>query len=398
MQNIAVLGAAYGDEGKGRIVHDFSKDYDWVVRFNGGANAGHTIYRDGKKYVHNLMPSFDWRSSKPKAYLGSGMVIDLQQLYKEVIGLHDINPSYSARVYVDTDAFVVLPRHKEEDKQVNAHIGSTNRGIGPAYKDKIGRSGTRIVDVLMDVTHPEHSVITTLQQMGVIFTNLFKMRSQFKESSIIFEGAQGILLDINHGIYPYVSCSEATVAGIYSSGFNFIKLDKIYGVAKCYTTKVGEGPFPTEVHGTLAEDLRERGQEYGATTGRPRRIGWLDLPALKYACLKGGITDLIITKFDILNGRKEIPVCTEYQLEPTCPNDFMTAAPKFENAEGWDDANNLISLIPFIQLIEKATGFPVSIVTCGVEPTDVFRTQVFTGLNGKNGLKSLLEHLTHSMI
>jgi adenylosuccinate synthase len=398
MENIAVLGAVYGDEGKGRIVHDFSKDYDWVVRFNGGANAGHTIYRDGKKYVHNLMPSFDWRSSKPKAYLASGMVIDLQQLYKEVAGLHDIDPSYSARVYVDTDAFVVLPKHKEEDKQANAHIGSTNRGIGPAYKDKIGRSGTRIIDVLMDVTHPEHSVIITLQKMGVTFTNLFKMRSQFKESSIIFEGAQGILLDINHGIYPYVSCSEATVAGIYSSGFNFVKIDKVYGVAKCYTTKVGEGPFPTEVHGNLAEDLRERGQEYGATTGRPRRIGWLDLPALKYACLKGGITDLIITKFDILSGRKEIPVCTEYQVEPTCPNDFMTAVPKFENAEGWDDASNLVSLIPFIQLVEKVTGFPVSIVTCGVGPTDVFRTKAFTGINGKDGLKSLLEHLKASMI
>ena len=398
MQNIAVLGAVYGDEGKGRIVHDFSKDYDWVVRFNGGANAGHTIYRDGKKYVHNLMPSFDWRSSKPKAYLASGMVIDLQQLYKEVTSLYDIDPSYSARVYVDTDAFVVLPRHKEEDKQANAHIGSTNRGIGPAYKDKIGRSGTRIIDVLADVTHPEHSIIIALQKIGVTFTNLFKMRNQFKESSIIFEGAQGILLDINHGIYPYVSCSEATVAGIYSSGFNFVKIDKVYGVAKCYTTKVGEGPFPTEVHGNLAEDLRERGQEYGATTGRPRRIGWLDLPALKYACLKGGITDLIITKFDILNGRKEIPVCTEYQTEPTCPNDFMSAVPKFENAEGWDDASNLISLIPFIQLVEKITGFPVSIVTCGVESTDVFITRTFTGINGKDGLKCLLEHLKVSMI
>ena len=147
MSNIAILGAVYGDEGKGRVVHEFSKNYDWIVRFNGGANAGHTIYRDGVKYVHNLMPSFDWRATKPKAFLGAGMVIDLEQLYKEVSLLYVENSKLSSRVYIDPDAFVVLPEHKDEDKKINGHIGSTNRGIGPAYVSKISRNGIRIRDI-----------------------------------------------------------------------------------------------------------------------------------------------------------------------------------------------------------------------------------------------------------
>jgi adenylosuccinate synthase len=291
MNNIAILGAVFGDEGKGHITHHFSKDYDWVVRFNGGANAGHTIYRDGVKYVHNLMPSFDWRSLKPKAYLGSGMVIDLEQLHKEVLALYELDKSLPGRVYVDLDAFMVLPEHKEEDKKSNGHIGSTNRGIGPAYKSKIARQGSRIRDYVKPGVM--FGFIGAMQDMGVHFVNLLEMEPKMKNSSILYEGAQGILLDINHGIYPYVSCSEATVAGVYSAGFHFAPPTKVYGVAKCYTTKVGEGPFPTEIFGEEAENLRKLGNEYGSTTGRPRRIGWLDLPALNYACKKGGITDLM---------------------------------------------------------------------------------------------------------
>lgn len=371
--NIAVLGAAFGDEGKGRIVHDFSVDYDWVIRFNGGANAGHTIYRDEKKYVHNLMPSFDWRSPRPKAYLGSGMVIDLEQLHKEVMALVAIDKRFAERVYVDTDAFVVLAEHKEEDRSTNSHIGSTNRGIGPAYKAKIGRAGTRIIDIISSGNLDDHNYryFSEIKSAGVTFTNVIKMRKEFKNSSIIFEGAQGILLDINHGIYPYVSCSESTIAGIYSSGFNFVTIDKVYGVAKCYSTKVGEGPFPTEITGDLASQLRERGQEYGATTGRPRRVGWLDLPALKYACLKGGITHLIITKFDILNGMSEIPVCTEYAVEPTCPNHFYNTMPKFLNIKGWNDSKTISQILPFINTIEKFTERPVTFVTSGVSSKDM---------------------------
>jgi adenylosuccinate synthase len=370
MTNIAVLGLAYGDEGKGRIVHDFSPNYDWIIRFNGGANAGHTIYRDGVKYVHNLMPSFDWRSPRPKAFLASGMVIDLEQLHKEVKGLYDINPLYSERVYVDTDAFVVLPEHKQEDKANNGHIGSTNRGIGPAYKSKIGRCGTKIRDIILEKNTDIFTYIQEMEKMGVHFVTHLELDIDFNQSSLLFEGAQGVMLDINHGTYPYVSCSESTLAGVYACGF-YYPIDKVYGVAKCYSTKVGEGPFPSEIFGTEAENLRQKGNEYGATTGRPRRIGWLDLPALTYACKKGGITDIIITKFDILNGLSEVPICVEYEKTPTSSYDFKNPQLKYIKISGWQDATNISELKPFISTIESKTNKPVSFISVGVNPKDL---------------------------
>lgn len=371
--NIAILGAAWGDEGKGHIVHSLSARYNWVVRFNGGANAGHTIYRNGVKYVHNLMPSFDWRSDIPKAFLGSGMVIDLEQLHKEVSSLWNVNSSFPARVYVDPDAFVVMPEHKELDKQLNSHIGSTNRGIGPAYTSKISRNGLRIRDRMYDAddNHDKH-FIKEMQKMGVHFKGLMELRREMENTSILFEGAQGIMLDINHGIYPYVSSSESTVAGIYSCGFHFARPDKVYGVAKCYTTKVGEGPFPTELLGDEAQDLRVRGNEYGATTGRPRRIGWVDLPALDYACQKGGITNLILTKFDILNGMERVPMCVAYDKPPMSSHDFYEAKPQYIKLPGWQDAaKDSSQLAPFISTAERLTGCPVSYISCGTDAKDV---------------------------
>ncbi|CAN5950674.1 unnamed protein product, partial [Sphagnum jensenii] len=294
MTNIAVLGAVYGDEGKGSIVHHFSPDYDWVIRYSGGANAGHTIYRDGKKYVHNLLPSVDFRHDKTKAFLGQGMVIDLEKLGEEIFEANKDFKDVGARIYVDPDAFLVLPEHKDEDKKTNGHIGSTNRGIGPAYTSKIGRRGSRVRDFIQK----KSNLIRNLSNLGVQFKSVLELKENFLNSSILYEGAQGILLDLNHGSYPYVSCGDCTVAGIYSSGFGFVPPEKVYGVGKAYVTKVGEGPFPTEIFGKEAEELRKIGGEYGATTGRPRRVGWLDLPALRYSIIKGGITHLIITKLD----------------------------------------------------------------------------------------------------
>lgn len=371
MKNIAVLGAAWGDEGKGAITHHLSKDYDWIIRFNGGANAGHTIYRNGVKYVHNLMPSFDWRSRRPKAFLGSGMVIDLEQLHKEVKGLWNANSSFPSRVYVDPDAFVVLPEHKEEDKKLNGHIGSTNRGIGPAYKSKIGREGLRVRYFMSGTSNQNSLFIQDMMKMGVHFKSMMELRRQMELESILFEGAQGIMLDINHGIYPYVSCSEATVAGVYSCGFHFAKLDRVYGVGKCYTTKVGAGPFPTELFGEEAELLRERGNEYGATTGRPRRVGWIDLPAMDYACQKGGITHLILTKFDILNGMERVPMCVAYQKPPMCSDDFLEAKPQLITVPGWSDAGKMEQILAFVQQVEKSTNCPVEYISCGIKPEDI---------------------------
>lgn len=383
MSNIAVLGAMWGDEGKGHITHWLSPRYDWVVRFNGGANAGHTIYRDGKKFVHNLLPSVDFRVPTIKAYLGAGMVIDLKKLVDEVYTLEDTYPGAAKNIYVDREAFLVLDTHIEEDKQTNAHIGSTNRGIGPAYRDKVSRKGVRIDDLWTNRYFDPYydDFMYQLCGRGVNFVHSMEMEPEMQKSNILFEGAQGILLDINHGIYPYVSCSDATIGGIHSSGFGWAQLERVYGVAKCYTTKVGEGPFPTELQGKEADDLRERGHEFGATTGRPRRVGWLDLPALRYACKKGNITNLIITKFDILNGMEQVPVCVEYAEQeelpahmrnkmPLCPSDFFNRTPVYKNIEGWN-ACDPDQLNAFVSAVEHGSGVEVSYLSCGTDASDI---------------------------
>ena len=370
MSNIAVLGSLWGDEGKGHITHYLSTKYSWVVRFNGGANAGHTIYRDGKKFVHNLLPSVDFRNPNIKAFLGAGMVIDPEQLLKEVLEAEKEYPGVASRIYVDPDAFVVLPEHKEIDKKTNAHIGSTHRGIGPAYLDKIGRRGIRIQDYLKGKNMHGSLHVDSLFHIGVNFKHSMELEQEFGTSDILFEGAQGVLLDINHGIYPYVSCSDCTVGGIQASGFN-VPIEKVYGVAKAYTTKVGEGPFPTELHGKEADDLRARGGEYGATTGRPRRVGWLDLPALRYACKKGGITNLIVTKFDILAGMEQVPVCVKYEKTPVCSQDFFDAKPIFKNVEGWNECEDIPQLTPMLSTIEDGSGVEVTYISCGTDSKDI---------------------------
>lgn len=368
----AVLGAMWGDEGKGHITHWLSPKYDWVVRFNGGANAGHTIYRDGKKFVHNLLPSVDFRNKNTCAFLGAGMVIDPAQLLKEVLEAEKEYPGVASRIYVDPDAFVVMPEHKEIDKKTNAHIGSTHRGIGPAYADKIGRRGTRIRDIMDGKGIEGEMQIDSLLHMGVWFKHVLELEDELNNDfNVLFEGAQGILLDINHGIYPYVSCSDCTIGGIHASGFYNYKLDRVYGVAKTYTTKVGEGPFPTELLGQAADDLRERGHEYGATTGRPRRVGWLDLPALRYACKKGGITNLIVTKFDILDGMEQVPVCVSYEKTPVCPADFYEAKPTYKNIEGWNNCYDSAQLQPFISTVEHHSGVEVSYISRGTDSKDI---------------------------
>lgn len=381
MKNVAVLGSLWGDEGKGNITHYLSsKGFNWVIRFGGGANAGHTIYRDGKKWIHNLLPSFDWRIHNIKCFLASGMVIDLEQLYNEIVAVEkfncdEFNPlslgwepgDFAKRIYIDPDAFAVLPQHKEEDQKNNGHIGSTNRGIGPAYKSKVDRCGIRVGDLLKN----QDPWAIKLKDLGVQFKYFLELRDYFERQSLLFEGAQGVMLDLNHGCYPYVSCGDSTIAGIYACGFNFVKLDKVYGITKCYTTKVGEGPFPTELSDTDAEELRKLGNEYGATTGRPRRIGWLDLPAMNYACKFGGITNLIITKLDILKSLEEIPVCVAYKKAPVCPADFFNAKPQIITIPGWKNPRDPQAIKPFIDCIKNFTGCDVDYISCGIKESDI---------------------------
>ena len=371
--NIAVIGGVFGDESKGLVTHRLSPKFDWVARYNGGCQAGHTIYRNGKKYVHNLLPSIDFRISHTKGFIGSGVVIDLEHFAKEIIKAEEDFPNVGKRIYIDPDAFLVLPKHKEEDKLKNGHLGTTNRGIGPAHVDKISRTGFRVKDVILGKETSQKPFYDQLVALGVHFKHILELEDEFKKSNVLMEGAQSVMLDINHGTYPYVSCGDACLSGIYANGFSFIKFDKVYGVAKAYSTRVGLGEFVTEVHGEEAEQLRTLGLEFGATTGRARRIGHLDLPALKYACKKGGIDTLIVAKFDILDGSPTVKVCTEYEKTPVCPADFFDAKPIYEDVQGWNDSHDVSQLKPIIDLIEEKTGYPVEYISCGVEDKDFIK-------------------------
>lgn len=369
MNNIAIIGASWGDEAKARCAHYFSPNYRYIVRFSGSNNAGHTIYVDGVKIVFNQVPCIDFRDKITMGFLGAGMVINMHALADELVNLEKYFPNAASRITVDPDAFVVLEKHIEEDKLKNAHIGSTGKGIGPAYADKISRSGTKVRDFLND----NSEITQRLQKMGVKFKYVLEMYDEFLSSEVLFEGAQGVLLDINAGIYPYVSCGDSTLGGIYSSGFGFIAPKKVYGIAKVYTTKVGNGPFPTEYFGEEAEALRKLGNEYGSVTGRPRRVGALDLPSLRYAKKKGGITHLILTKFDILNNNEYIKVCNRYEKEPVSGHDFFTAKPEYVNIEGWNDPKDFSQVENFIDFVEKETLLKVEYMSCGVTPDDFIK-------------------------
>ena len=208
--------------------------------------------------------------------------------------------------------------------------------------------------------------------MGVQFKYSFELYDDFAKSKLLFEGAQSIMLDCNFGTYPYVTSGGCGINGIINSGFSQFLPSKIYGITKCYCTRVGEGPFPTEIFGEEAENLRKLGNEYGSTTGRPRRIGWLDLPALNYACKKGGITNLIVTKFDILNGMKTVSVCHKYDKTPVCGADFFAARPEYIKMDGWKDAKDISQLKNFLLFIEDHVELPISYVSCGTGDKDIY--------------------------
>lgn len=368
MKQIAILGLAYGDEGKGRIVHDFSLDYDWVIRYSGSSNAGHTIYRDDKKYVHNLLPSADHRNQNIKSFLGAGMVINPDELLNEVKRAEENFPGIAKTIYIDPDAFIVSEEHIKIDKEKNKNIGTTGKGIGPAYVEKMSRAGVKLRKLIED----NNPTIEELKKLGVNFTYVYELYNHFKQSNLIFEGAQSILLDLNLGTYPYVTCGEAGISGIYSSGFGFAKLDKVYGVSKAYSTRVGSGPFPTEIFGREADELRQKGKEYGATTGRPRRIGWADFVLLKYAAEKAGVNSLIITKFDILNGIDYIPVATSYMQPLTSSQDLFNAEPVYQFIPKWQSVGDFGSS-KFVELCEETTGIKVEYVSWGVKKEELIQ-------------------------
>ena len=367
---IAILDCLAGDNGKGRASHWFGSrnQFDWCIRPNSGSNAGHQIYRDGRKYSHHLLPCANY-NTPIKSYLGAGMMIDLEELLAEINLFRKDYPDMAKSIYVDADAFIVSKEHIQQDREKNGHLMTTGKGIGPATVDKYNRTGTRIYNLIND----NADIIKALSSLGVTFTYALALRNNFEKSSLLFEGAQGILLDLQSGIYNYVTTTDTTVSGIYASGFHFVKLDRVYGVIKAgYMTKSGAGPLPTEMPKEEALMWRTKGAEFGVTTGRDRRIAYMDFPMLKYGILKGGITHLILTKLDIMNGAEKIKVCYDYGKEIHSPNDFKDVKPHYVELPGWQDARDSKQVAPFIEHIQNYTNTPVEYISVGVEDSDMF--------------------------
>lgn len=375
--NSAIVDLTYGDSAKGRVANEFSSKYDWVIRTSGANNCGHTIFRDGKKYVHNIVPSFDWRNKEIKAFIGSGTVIDLNHLLKEVSQLYQDCPSAVQRLYLDPDAFTILPEHIEEDKSKNGHIGSTNRGVGPAYKEKVNRTGKKILSFIKD----NDNRISELKSMGMKFEYVLSLEQELSKSCLLFESAQGVMIDIDHGTYPFVSCGSAALAGIHSSGFSFSKLDNVFGLTKAYTTRVGNGPLAGEGDNYFNNTVAQVGKEVGATTGRARRVAPISLPELRYASRKAGATSLIVSKLDVLNGFDKIPMISSYSgIDSVVSTSQLEGAiPSIKYANGWKDCSSnanyvdAMSLSEYLEEFEKATDLKVSHISCGINPEDLRR-------------------------
>jgi adenylosuccinate synthase len=414
--NIAVLGAQWGDEGKGKIVDLLTRHFSIVARYQGGHNAGHTVYAGGRKFVLRLLPSGILHEGIT-CIIGNGVVIDPQALFAEIDELDRAGIPAGDRLLISDKAHLILPYHRELDLLSEARrgerkIGTTSRGIGPAYEDKIARRGIRVGDLtnldslaeavehnvaarnrlIPDSTMDWRQVIDELKRswdrMGrwVTDVSLFLSRARAEGRSVMFEGAQGTLLDIDHGTYPYVTSSNATIGGVCTGlGVGPRAIDGVLGVAKAYTTRVGEGPLPTELTGEIGNRLRESGQEFGAVTGRPRRCGWYDAVAVRYAVRVNGLDTLALTKLDVLDGLPELQVCTAYRCRgtvvPEMPGDFAqlsSCEPIYETLPGWsrpargvrrfDDLPDEAKA--YIARIEEITGVPASIVSTGSDRED----------------------------
>ena len=379
----AIVGAQWGDEGKGKITDFFAGQSDYVVRFHGGNNAGHTVIVDGNTYKLHLIPS-GIVYGDPISIIGNGVVVDPKALLDEIA--YVIKKGIEPKLMVSDRAHVIMPYHISLDNALTNHqadlaAGSTGRGIAPVYADKMFRNGIRMIDLLEPDVFREKlekgysfskklikkaldqpfdlnmdSIYKTYVQYGkklkpyICDTSVELYSAYQSNKSILFEGAQGISLDVDHGVYPYTTSSN-TAAGHISTGtgVSFRKINKIIGVVKAYLSRVGESPLPTELHDDEANILREKGSEYGTTTGRPRRVGWLDLVQVRQAVRVNGLTEIALTKLDILNGFTELPVCIEYNINgkivkemPASLSQFRDAQPVYQVLPGWDDLPNNI--------------------------------------------------------
>ena len=395
MPAVIVLGAQWGDEGKGKATDQLGQNTDYVVKFNGGNNAGHTVVIDGEKYALHLLPA-GILSEGVTPIIGNGVVVDLDVLFEELAEISGRGVDCS-RLLISANAHIIpaynrLMDQANERARGNNQIGTTGRGIGPTYADKMNRIGIRIQDLF----HPEAlraKVEAALAPKNTIFeavglptldpaevtdhllsfaeriepmmcdVSLVVNDALDRGETVLFEGGQATMLDIDHGTYPFVTSSNPTAGGaLAGAGVGPTRIDCVVGVAKAYTTRVGEGPFPTELDDEVGEDLRTRGGEFGVTTGRPRRTGWFDAVVVRYAARVNGLTDLCLTKLDVLTGYKEIPVCVGYELDgivvdemPPDQVDFARAVPVYEMVPGWSE--DITGCRSFDELPEAAQAY-----------------------------------------
>lgn len=413
MHAVIILGVQWGDEGKGKATDQLGQRADYVVKFNGGNNAGHTVSVDGQKFALHLLPS-GILNSDCISVIGNGVVVDPEALFAEMAelesrGVSTKNLRIAGNAHVITSYTKMFDRLNEEVLG-DGKIGTTGRGIGPAYADKANRVGIRIVDLV----HPRRlrgQVETAVAQKNLVLRALGReeinvddvltellaygerlapmMISASRElnqalddgKTVVFEGGQSTLLDIDHGNYPYVTSSNATAGGaVTGSGVGPTRIDRVVGIVKAYATRVGEGPFPTELHGDTGDWLREAGGEYGVTTGRPRRCGWYDAPVTRYAVRVNGLTDLVLTKLDVLTGVEQIPVCVGYEIDgqrvhefPIDTWDFANAKPVYEYHPGWTEDISTVrefadlpaNAQSYVRWLEEMAGCRFSLIGVG---------------------------------
>lgn len=410
-----VIGAQWGDEGKGKVVDLLSSDAKYVVRYQGGANAGHTLKFDDTTIVLHLIPSGLFNGNS-KCIIGNGVVIDPIALVEELEEVQSHSIELEGRLFISSSAHLILPYHKildqvKEKSRGSDAIGTTGRGIGPAYVSKVSRIGIRMDD-LLDEKALNEKIRKNLKDINRALENVYheepldanEMIEELKpaidkvkpficntsqilhealenDESVLLEGAQGSLLDVDHGTYPYVTSSSPTAGGACTgSGIPPLAISHAMGITKAYVTRVGNGPFPTELNDEHGKTLRKNGQEFGATTGRPRRCGWLDLVALKYAVQLNGMNELALTKLDVLDDFEEIKVCTEYKLDhgttktfPLDTENVEKAKPVYKSFEGWKTSTREISTFEnlpekakeYIAFIEDYVGVSFNVISTG---------------------------------
>ncbi len=423
MSNLIVLGAQWGDEGKGKLVDLLSDRFDFIVRYQGGHNAGHTIIIGDRKFVLRLIPSGILRPGKT-AVIGNGLVIDPLALLEEVEQLAAAGVDVMSQLRISNRAQVLLPSHRIVEKISEAAagrvaIGTTSRGIGPCYEDKAGRRGIRIADLIDPTYFPEalkqvvNDQLTRARAFGVEDTlDLDQVIAQYTAAAdrirplvcdtamlladamkagknLLFEGAQGTMLDLDHGTYPFVTSSSASAGGACTgAGVPPTKISGIIGISKAYITRVGGGPFPTEDLGEAGTAIRTRGHEFGSVTGRPRRCGWFDVPLLRYTAAINGFDSMVVTKLDVLDGLEEIKVCVAYKIDgviypdmPPTHRELALVEPVYESLPGWSESTVGISdwdarpqaAKNYLAFLEEKTGVEVGCVSTGPERMQTIR-------------------------